>query len=330
MPQEPIATILSLPVTPFGAYCALSAVVCLLFCFIRAKDYQIRETAKLGFLIAAICCGVFCGHLLYGLSTLAVEHEAYEGNMLNILNPASGGFMIIGAGIGIYLLSLAAAKITHCSRRELLELIVPCLVLLLVFIRLGEPLDGQGKGPEAYTSTRIITYSPEAEYPDDRYYSAFFFEAAYALVILSLYLLIERKRPVAPSFLIILYLAGQTFFELFRQDAYTHYTSLITFIRLNELYAVILLFLYQVKGITQNIKERRTKRVILNSLLFCAGIGINIWAQFLFDKPIHFGDNIIYLDNWCVYLILLVSSIGIGTSTMLQCSRSIFPQNSDL
>ena len=110
----------------------------------------------------------------------------------------------------------------------------------------------------------------------------------------------------------VLYLAGQMFFEVYRQDEYVNATSLITFIKLNQLFAVILLGGYLVYSIIKSVKNIRRTEIVIRAAVFAISVGACIGLQFLFDKPLPFFGQTIWFADWLVYLLLALSAVGMG------------------
>jgi len=303
-------------VSAFSIFVAFSILVSADVCIRSALMHRIKANHALVLVDTAIVFGMLFGHLLYGLSVLCVERTAYTGTIIDIISPHKGGFMLIGVFAGIILAVNLTSAFTKEGKTGLYKSIVPAMLLLIFMVRLAEPLCGQGKGPsvDAAITNPFLGYAPEADYPDDKYFPAYLYEALYALVLLIMNL---RTTSIAkphnnPVVYLILYLTGQSFFEILRQDAYINYTSLATFIRLNQLYAVIIL-----AGIlVVDTLRARNKLNIRNLLIFCCAVLLNIGAQFLFDKPLNLFGRMIYFDNLLVYIILAISSACIGYSVL--------------
>ncbi len=259
--------------------------------------------------------GVFFGHFLFAVTRVLIYPLDYENPLAFILNPSVGGFMYLGVVGGAAWSALVIGRIKKVSVALLMKLLLPALLITLAMIRFAEPLDGQGKGPEISGGFFPISFAPEADYPDDRYIPVFFYEGVYAL-LLALFAAkntlkqSENQRPSMYYF--VFYLAGQMFFEVYRQDEYVNATSLITFIRLNQLFAVILLGGYLVYSIIKSVKNLKRKEIVIRVSVFAISVGACIGLQFLFDKPLPFFGQTIWFADWLVYLLLALAAVGMG------------------
>ncbi len=311
---EPIWTNGTVTVTLFSiaVFIAASAGSVLLLS-LAVKRHQVDSAIAL--LPISLAFGVFFGHFLFAFTRVLIYPLDYETPVAFLMNPAVGGFMYLGVFGGAALSAFIISHLHRISFTELMKILLPALLLALAIIRFAEPLDGQGKGPEAAGGFFPFSFAPEAEYPEDRYIPVFFYEGIYALglAIWSMRNALGKSKKHHPTmFFFILYLSGQMFFEVFRQDEYINVTSLITFIRLNQLFAAILLGIYLIYTAAKSRKYIKTKSLILRCAVFVVSVGACVGLQFLFDKPLPFFGQTIWFADWFVYLLLALSAIGMG------------------
>ena len=142
------------------------------------------------------------------------------------------------------------------------------------------------------------------------FWAIFMLEGVAALLIA---LMLQHKRlPKAPGskakIFLILLCAGQTFFEMLREDGYLRLDP--WFIRITQLGALVALIGMMVsacihwKWISAE-KRISGKSVALSWLIFVACIGVDVWMQFAVQKS---AD----LPVWACFAIMAVCSLGFG------------------
>ena len=311
---EPLLMIGALQITPFSIAVFAGAVLgawCLIW---LAHKSRLTEQALI-MLPLSILLGVFCGHALFAVTRVMIYPLDYEHPFAFIMNPASGGFMYLGSFFGGAVAALITSRISHVRFDRLMKILIPSMLLTLAIVRFAEPLDFQGKGPEAAGGFFPFSFAPEVDYPEDRYIPVFFYEGVYALFISvwgALNAIEKTKKEYPPRFFFILYLTGQMFFEVFRQDEYINATSLITFIRLNQLFAAILLGEYLVIAVIRCRKRVKPRAVVIRCVVFVISVGACVGLQFLFDKPMPLFGRTVWFADWLVYLLLALAAVGMG------------------
>lgn len=316
--REPLLTIGSLQVTPFsvGVFLAALAGGALLL-LLAAKKKQ--PDSVLVLLPLTLCLGILLGHGLFAVTRVLIYPLDYEHPLAFILNPSVGGYMYLGVFAGGAIAAWITGRIHKTGFADQMSLLLPAMLLTLAIVRFAEPLDFQGKGPGVEGGFFPFAFAPEVDYPEDLYVPVFFYEGVYALILavwsFSNTLSSSRKtRPV--KFFFILYLAGQMFFEVFRQDEYINATSLITFIRLNQLFAVILLGGYLVYDVIRARQHLGAKAIWLRCVVFAISVAACVGLQFLFDKPLPLFGQTIWFANWLVYLLLALTAVGMGWAVL--------------
>ena len=334
MIYEPLWTLGNWAVTRFSVAALLAAALGCLCLVWLCKRRHVAQKAVDMLLPLCLFLGVFLGHLLYGLMRLLIDGYSYEQPLLFLLNPGAGGTAFLGAlgGVSLACLLVGRRRIVcvdinkrFLSVDELMRYAVPALLLTLAVIRFAEPLDGQGKGPDMLAEFFPLSFAPEADFPDDRYLPAFFYEGIYALALAvwGMMAACGRAKERKASFFVILYLAGQMFFEMLRQDSYVHDTSMITFVRLNQLLAVIILAGLMAYYTVLGRKRAAPAYFVRQWALYAVCVGACVGLEFLFDKPLPlFGENI-YFEDWLVYLLIGLTAVGTGAAALNVMKKAV-------
>ena len=322
--DETLYTIGPFTITPFSVAVCVSAIWgCIVLLLLSGKKH-IRKNTAFSLMPLTILLGVFLGHALYAALRVLIYPLDYEQPLVFVLNPGVGGFMFFGVLAGAALSCLIVSGTRHYQFSQLMSVLFPALLITLAFIRFAEPLCLLGKGPETEGGFFPLSYAPEAEYPEDRYIPEFFYAGLYTLLI-GIWnirsILTKHGKKRSTLFFFVLYLAGQMFFEVFRQDEYVNATSLITFIRLNQLIAVILLGVCLVYAIKKCMHRVSAGFIIVRCLVFVISVGACIGLQFLFDKPLPLMGETIWFPDWLVYVLLALSAVGMGWPIVSMLSR---------
>ena len=111
------------------------------------------------------------------------------------------------------------------------------------------------------------------------------------------------------------------FFEVFRQDEYVNATSLITFVRLNQLFAAILLGICLVYAIIKGKSHLSGGIIAGRCAVFAVSVGACVGLQFLFDKPLPLLGETVWVADWLVYVLLALSAVGMGWSVLSLMKR---------
>ena len=308
--------------TPFSVAVCIAAISGCAMLYFQMRRHRLNDKAFAVLPVIVIVFSLLCGHILYALSHLWIDPYVTDTPVLFVLNPARGGFMFLGVIIGAMLACLITSSISREPRRKLLNIVLPSILLMLAFIRFAEPLDGQGRGPEAMSRFFPLSFAPELDYPSDRYVPTFFYEGLYALCLAVIGIQKNRiDRQQTWLRVLILYLAGQVFFEVMRVDEYVQTMSMITFVKLNQLFAVIMLAVILTAKAKAVCRTFGLKRYLLCWAVFAASIGICIGFQFLLDKPLHMFGQIIFFPSWVVYIVLLLSAVGMGCALLHSLPR---------
>ena len=319
--NEPLLTLGSFYLTPVSIALFFGAVLSAGLLNLLAIRAKIKSESALLLTLLSICFGLFFGHLLFSVLQLYNEPYSYEQPVAFLLNPAWGGFTFVGVLAGAFLACMITAKVERISFGKLASILVPALMLLIAVVRFAEPIEELGKGPEASSSFFPFSYTPNPEYDDVRRVPAFFYEGLFALFLVYRSVRGRESRVWASS--LIMFISGQMFFEVFRQDIYTNYMSLITFVRINQLMYVLILAAIMI--LCTIIAVRKSGKLRIPAIawtVFAVSVGACVGLQFLFDKPIHFFEENIFFADWLVYVLLAFSAFGMGWAALKLLSES--------
>ena len=297
---------------------AALAVICLM---LLSKRAGVSPEAAQWTAVLALPLGVWGGHLLYGALLANLEVTIYGFSFL--FQPWMGGFMLYGALLGAAAGAWIAAKCLKKTKElpALLDCLAVSLLLLSAVIRLAEPFDtpdgyGQGYGIAMEEMTvlplplkTLLCYVIDPEYMDEWYLAVFALEAIWALfAAVQAMRGLRRRAPGQTALLaLILYAAGQLFFEFLRRD----FTVNWRFVRLSQLISAILLaVLLLFATLRKRVAGKRAVRSWIGLLL---GTGVIIAMEFADEKPLILSDEMkIFFPHWFTYALLLLSSILMG------------------
>ncbi len=274
----------ALPETPFHWLVTGAAVIVFAVMMIFHRRARVSSKAVEWYAVFAIPFGMFFGHLLFALAKIGEYLPQEEYGFAFFFTPWRGGFMFWGVVLGCWLallLASACARTGKEQRRRLADLAAVGLILLIALIRLAEPFDTvleqrQGFGlPVEGSAPSFFPFAFDAypDYPEERYYAIFLAEALYALAVFLYALIGLKRRPAGRTAgqILLLYAAGQVFFEFIRQD----YTVRSMFIRISQVIAAgVLLLLLILAAAKRRIRPgdfflRLTGFALLACMIIC-------------------------------------------------------------
>ena len=322
----------SLPETAFPWLVMAAAVIVFAVMMIFRKRAGVRSAAVEWYTLFAIPLGVFMGHLFFAVSRVGEYLSQEDYGFAFFFTPWRGGFMFWGVVLGCWLailLASACARQSRDQRRRLTDLAAVGLILLIALIRLAEPFDtvmGRGQGfvlpvEGSAPSFFPFAFSPEPEYPEDRYYAIFMAEALYALGVFLFALIGMKRRPAGKTagLTLLLYAAGQVFFEFVRQD----YTVRSMFIRISQVISAAVLVLLLILAVAKrritlgDFFLRLTGFALLACMIICMefaddGKPFMLDAQTLQSPAVQAAEGVLAAG---VLLSPLVAAIG-GAGTL--------------
>ena len=298
--NEPILTLGAFYVTPFSIAVFIGVLLSACLLLFLARKSKVTAETTLTLTMLSILFGLLLGHAFFAALQLYTDPFSYEEQLAFLLNPGWGGFSFVGVLGGAVLAAIITAKACRQPFETIISILIPALMFLIAVIRFAEPLDELGKGPEASATFFPFSYAPNPEYDDAQRIPVFFYEGLLALCIAFLGSLDTKSLKRMPwQGCLLVFFAGQMFFEVFRQDLYTNYMSLITFIRVNQLAYVNIIACIMLKYTIRAASQPANRlKIIRDWIVFAVCVGACVGLQFLFDKPIHFFEENIFLPDW--------------------------------
>lgn len=221
-------------VTPHLLLMGLGVLLCLAFAFYSLKKAGTHgKTARLFIALAVPLAFIFArlGHaLVYLADTL--------DDPASLLELGEDKFLLLGAGLGLMLVMLLAARFGRTSFGKLADVLAPIFALMMAWSRLLEGLVGLGYSLDILNpSLQFFPLGIYDDYWETWAYALFVLEALYALFIaLCLYRIRSFYKGDRFIVLVFLYAVLQIWFESLRRDAYAR----IGFIRVNQLLCALL------------------------------------------------------------------------------------------
>ncbi len=233
--NAPLFSLTGLQVTPHLLLLSLGIVLCLVWAVFMMKQEGLPEKTIALFCLVVIPLSLVFARLGYGLVNL---HNTLD-RPARLLNLQEGGFTLYGAGLGLVLAALAAARLSKIRFLRLMDVLAPACAMIVAVSRLLEGFIGLGYS--FYVDNPALHFFPLAVYDD--YWETwalalFVLEGLYALG-LAFWLTKNRSAPGSGdrfSLLLLMYAVMQIWFESLRRDAYAR----VGFIRVMQLISAIL------------------------------------------------------------------------------------------
>ena len=209
-------TLFGRDVTAYALFVTLGTLIGILMAVNRARRTHGSVDAVLLFPVLGIPLAVIFGRVVYCLCNIVL---LLDNGFDFILRIDCGGFSIMGVTIGLALAALLTAKIEKVSFLDLLDWVVPGLLMALAMSRFGEGSTMNGTGFEV--SVEGLQFVPIARtglYGESTY-AVHMGEALVALVA-SVYTqtLGKRGRGFVAGVGIVIVACAQIFFESARRD----------------------------------------------------------------------------------------------------------------
>lgn len=297
------------PVTLF-ALCVMVAVAVGLWQMHREQKKQgLRADTTEIYALLALPLGLIFGRLVYCVCNFRLY--LYEMGLVRVLHLWDGGYAMLGIAMGSALAAWITGKSTRQDTKRVLDMIAAPSALIIALCRFSELASGQGFGREV--AAPFFQRFPFAVYNADWeiwFWAVFMLEGAAAWIFS---LVLQSKRiPAAPGSKIKLFLilicAGQTFFEMLREDGYLRLEP--WFIRMTQLGALLVLVGLMIAAMLQWKRLPKEERIsggkmCLYWLAFLVCIGVDVWMQFAIQKS---AD----LPVWACFMIMAICSLGFG------------------
>lgn len=295
-----------------GAVLAVAAMAALNCRRVRSLDGGAMATGA----AAAALCGVFallCGHWMYCALRWGYIINDLAGDWSFPLQFWQGGFTMYGAILGALLGAVVAAKAMKIRLSDMMDMLIPGLLIVVAAGRLGEMLTSQGvANTRAAEALRFLPFSGVNEWGDCLLkvwpYEAM---AALAALVVSGVILLRRKpagRAAEVGLAIVS--AYQILFESMRGDELIRFG----FVCLNMIAAAVVLAFMLVTRLIRCVRNGGWNAwQIVRCVLFAVGCGVVIVVEFALDGKIRmFGGN-----NTALYVLDVLAVTGMMLSVAI-------------
>ena len=208
--------VFGLRVTSFALFVVIGAVIGLVMALRRSKRVGVPADSVLWFAMLGIPLGLFGARLVFCLYNF--DEILYSG-IGYIFRLDYGGFTVIGAMLGLMLAGCLTRIITQVRFIDLMDTVLPGILLVLAMERFGEGATENGTGLEV--SVRALQFFPLARpgiYEGMYTYAVHMFEGMTALIagVYTQCMIAPRGRAAGTA--VILAAAGQVVWESIRKD----------------------------------------------------------------------------------------------------------------
>ncbi len=304
------------PLTRFGLCCAIALLTGLLVSglWMRRKGMGYGTWIRL-----CLCVTVGCfvtARLFYALADwiMILLEGIFDLNTgrdpLAGFRFWEGGYSLIGGIVGALLGAMAAERWTGVGKGSLRDALAFGIPAAVIVERLSEQGTGIGLG-RYVTSSWLISTGLCPELYGDYVHPVYLYEAAAALILLTVVLVLSRKeRPAGRLQEIFLLLFGlsQVILESLRADGH----MVEHFVHIQQVYAIILavwtIFRWCLRGKKTPGEGWKTA---LGWIVIFAAVGVAIWAEFGVDR---WGNQLL------AYGVMGLSMLVIGLT-----GRSFYP-----
>ena len=306
--ENVLFTLFGLPVTQYAAYLVGAIVIGLLVLLREQRKAGLRADTTESFAVLALPLGLVGARLFYCLARLTLYLEIGIGNVLRLWD---GGFALWGAVGGVVLAALLTAKITRQSAVKLLDVLSAPAALVIALSRFAEFASGEGIGMEVenafFQRFPFAVFDPEWEV---WFWAVFMAEG---LVALAIFILLQVRKPGCSGdrakLFLVLYCSAQILLESLRRDEFLRWL----FVRVSQLTAVLVLGGLMFYALYRWVKADKVHRMpvkalIINWVIFLAGVGLCIAMEFAVDKS---AD----MPVWLCYCIMAVCCVAFGTTS---------------
>lgn len=287
-----------LPVYPYALLITLGALCALLMALNKARKTGVCRDAVLTFPLFAIPLAVILGRAVFIACRVV---DLYDYGFSYAFKIWYGGFSVIGVALGLGLAALITARIHKISFLDLLDTVLPGLLMALAFARFGEGATTNGYGPEVTVEAfKFMPLSRMDEYGDYTY-SVFIGQALTALIASVYTQTLSTRRGDAAGKGLVIVAAAQIVWESARRDSVLRFD----FIRWGMVFAGVILLVILVLSLRLNTWKAGRKALL--SALFAVLVVICIMMEFFID-----GKFIQEIPIWACYLCDAACAAGIG------------------
>ena len=141
----PVFRLFGMPVYPYALCIALGAAVALVMALLRARRTGLPAAAVLNFALLGIPLAACCGRVAFCLCRFV---DVLDFGVGYIFRLDYGGFSLMGVVVGLLIAAFLTRLISRVPLAQLLDTVVPGLLIALAFGRFGEGSTMNGTGPE--------------------------------------------------------------------------------------------------------------------------------------------------------------------------------------
>ena len=311
--EEPVL----LTVTGYSVTMAVSMALAMLVTAFSACRRSMTLTQ--GAATAALCGvgALIGGHGLYCLLRWGYIINDLCGTWAFALQPWQGGFTMFGAILGGLLGGVISAKLTKSGMADMMDMIIPGLLIVLAAGRLGEMLTGQGMANyRAAEALRMLPFASTNEWGDPQL-KVFVYEAVAALAaLITAAVMLWQRRPAgrAAECALAIVSAYQIVLDSMRGDELIRFG----FVCLNMIAASAVLVFIIVTRIVRRVRAEGWKawdtwRIVL----LLAGAGVVIATEFALDGKIKLPG----VNSTMLYAVDMLAVTGMMLSVALGDGR---------
>lgn len=295
----PVFKFLGMPVYPYALFMTLGAALALVLALLRARRTGFSANAVLLYAVLAIPLGVVLGRAVFCLCRLVDVMDFGFGYIFRI---DYGGFSIMGVVAGVALAGFITKLITGERFLDVMDTVLPGLLILLAVARFAEGSTMNGTGPEI--TNEALQFAPLARQGlyGEYTYAVHMAEGLTALIA-GVYTqsMGKRARGLVSGTGAIIACAGQIVWESARRDE----VLTISFVRYVMVFAALILLLVLI------FSFRRIDWPVAGKALIVAGFMLGVVLCGLMEFFID-GKFLQNVPIWLCYLIDSLCAFGMG------------------
>ena len=300
----PVFKLFGLPVYPYALFMVIGAVIALVLALLRARRTGLGSNAVLLYAVLAIPMAVVLGRVAFCLCRLVDVMDFGFGYIFRI---DYGGFSIMGVVAGVALAGLVTKLITGQRFLDVMDTVLPGLLVMLAVARFAEGSTMNGTGPEI--TNEVLQFAPLARQGlyGEYTYAVHMAEGLTALIA-GVYTqsMGKRARGLVSGTGAVIACAGQIVWESARRDE----VLTISFVRYVMVFAALIMLLVLIFSFRRLDWPFGGKALIvcgfMLGVVLCGLMEFFIDGKFLQNVPI-----------WLCYLVDSLCAFGMGWLCLL-------------
>ncbi len=295
----PVFRLFGMPVYPYSLLLVLGLITGLILALRKAKRCRVPADAILTFAMLGLPLGLIMGRLIFCATRLVELMDLGIGYLFRV---DYGGFSLMGVTFGIVLAAVLVHRIYDIRFADLLDAVMPGLLIALAFARFAEGSTTNGTGPEIGLTGLCFSPLARQDLYGDYTFAVNMGEALTALIA-GIYIMVADKPVSGQSAAtgVIITAAAQILWESARRDE----VLIISFVRYVMVFSALILLLILILSLRQLDWPWTGKALVILVLFLPAGIAGAM--EFAIE-----GKILAFLPNWLCYLIdaLCVTFMG--------------------